>query len=187
MNKKRLLLELNKDNPFRESKLHISDIVIQDLSYLKSLIDIVFEVEDKVSLKAAWVLEFVIKSDVKLMMPFLEVFIKNISSIKISGAIRSVTKISQLIIESHDKHTFLTLNQIECLIEINFDWLISKHKVAIKAYAMRNLFLLGKQEDWIHNELKIIVQANIYKESAAYKARGRITIEQINKWHKKSR
>ena len=59
--------------------------------------------------------------------------------------------------------------------------MISNHKVATKAYSMNALFLFGKNYDWVHQELKLILQQNISKESAAYKARGKMTLELINK------
>ena len=42
-------------------------------------------------------------------------------------------------------------------------------KAAVKAYTMNALFLLGKNYDWVHQELKLIIQQNIMNESAAYK------------------
>ena len=76
---------------------------------------------------------------------------------------------------------FLTKNHIEKIIETGFDWMISNHKVATKAYTMNALFLFGKNSDWVHNELKLILQQNIPKESSAYKSRGKITLDLINK------
>ena len=76
---------------------------------------------------------------------------------------------------------FLTKTHIDNIIEINFDWLISNHKVATKAYAMQTLYLFGKNYDWVHEALKLTIQQNITTESAAYKARGKMTLALINK------
>jgi len=38
---------------------------------------------------------------------------------------------------------------------------------------MEMLFLFGKNEKWIHQELQLIIEQNIINESAAYKARGK--------------
>ena len=46
---------------------------------------------------------------------------------------------------------------------------------------MNALFLFGKNYDWVHEELKLIIEQNISKESSAYKARGKITLGLINK------
>ena len=41
--------------------------------------------------------------------------------------------------------------------------MISDQKVATKAYTMNALYLLGKNYDWVHQELKLIIQQNITK------------------------
>ena len=67
-----------------------------------------------------------------------------------------------------------------------FDLLISKHKVAVKVHAMETLFMFGKEEKWIHDELKLIIPQNISKETHAYKARGKRTLLRIEKFKNKS-
>ena len=67
-----------------------------------------------------------------------------------------------------------------------FDWLITNQKVAAEAYAMETLYLLGTEIDWIHSELVIIIEQHINTKTAAYKARGRITIEKIKKYRLKN-
>ena len=67
------------------------------------------------------------------------------------------------------------------MIEVGFDWLIGNQKVAVKVYAMEMLFLLGKNIDWVRQELQLIIELNITKESAAYKARGKKILSLINK------
>jgi len=46
---------------------------------------------------------------------------------------------------------------------------------------MEMLYLFGKNENWIHEELKLIIQQNILNESAAYQARGKKILNWINK------
>lgn len=187
MTKKELFIELdNNVNALRENRLRVSNIVLKDLSNVKHLVDFVFLTNDKVSVKAAWVLEFVVKKQFDTILPFVDFLSLNLHKIQFGGAVRSMAKIVQLIIQKNDKKTFLTEKQEERFVEIAFDWLISKHKVAIKAYSMEILFLLGKKQLWIHTELKNILTKNMEYHSAAYKARARITLLQINKWHKKS-
>ena len=70
------------------------------------------------------------------------------------------------------------------MTECCFDWLITNQKVACQAYSMDALYLLGTEKEWIHPELKITLEQNISSQSAAYKARGRITLEKIKK-HKR--
>ena len=177
-----MLIELEKVSALRKNRMRVAKLVLEDPTNLKALINIVFDVDNQVSLKAAWVLEFVVKENVDFITPFLDVFVSNMKRVHFGGAVRSTAKITQLITEQNNKKQFITSKQKEILIEVAFDWIISNHKVAIKAYSMRILFLLGKTENWVHDELKMIIVKNIINESAAYKARGRTTLKQIEKW-----
>ncbi len=73
----------------------------------------------------------------------------------------------------------------ETITECCFDWMITDQKVACKVYSMLALYFLGTEFDWIHPELKTIIEANIYEGSAAYKARGKYTLAQIQKFTSK--
>lgn len=184
MTEKQLLEELDNVNALREKRLRVSNLVLQDLSSIDSLLPIVFKTDDKTSIKAAWILEFVIKQKLEVIFNHLDYFLDNLPRVHFGGAVRSMAKISQLIIIKNDKEQLLTKNQEEKFTEIAFDWLISEHKVAIKAYAMQILFLLGKRQQWVHSELKNILLENSHKHSSAYKARARITVKQIEKYKK---
>ena len=51
---------------------------------------------------------------------------------------------------------------------------------------METLYLLGIEIDWIHSELKIIIEQHINTKTASYKARGIITINKIKKYRLKN-
>ncbi len=186
MTEKQLLVELDNVNALREKRLYLASLILNDLSSIEPLVKIVFKFDDEISIKAAWVLEFVTKQKWEVILPYLDYFSKNIQKIYFGGAVRSMAKITQIITQKNNKSKILTNKQEKAFIEIAFDWLISEHKVAIKAYVMQILFLLGKKHNWIHSDLKNILLENMHKHSSAYKARARITIEQIEKF-KKSR
>ena len=183
MTEKQLLVELDNVNALREKRLYLTSLILNDLSNIKPLIRIAFKFDNEISIKAAWVLEFVIKQKLEIVLPHLNYFSKNLQKIHFGGAVRSMAKITQLITQNNNKNKILTNKQEKAFIEIAFDWLISEHKVAIKSYSMQVLFLLGKKHDWIHVELKNILLENIHKYSSAYKARARITIKQIDKFN----
>ena len=70
---------------------------------------------------------------------------------------------------------------IEKIIDAGFDWLISDQKVAVKAYSMELLYLFGKNIEWVHEELRLILEQNIIYERCGYKARGKKILSFINK------
>jgi len=70
----------------------------------------------------------------------------------------------------------------EKMVELGFQWLIDDTiKVAPRAYSMTSLFQLGKDIDWVHSELKLVVEQNYASESAAYKARARMILNKLKK------
>jgi len=177
----------NIKNAKRENRERVACFVLENTELIPYLIDIMFASETKIAIKAAWILEIVCEKKIDCITQHLNYFTNHIGNLKHDSAVRPASKICNFIaIEYNSKNDILfkkklNKNHIDKIIETAFDWMISNHKVATKAYSMNALFLLGKNYDWVHHELKLILQQNISKESAAYKARGKITLDLINK------
>jgi hypothetical protein len=187
MNKCFLIEELsNIKNATRENRLKVANIVLNNETLFPLLLEIVFEINHKISIKAAWVLEFVCAENLNLLTPYLTYFTNNINTVKYDSAVRPISKICEFLAKAYTSKNAtiikykITDKQIETIIETGFDWLIGSQKVAVKAYTMEMLFLFGKNKNWVHTELQLIIQQNIVKESAAYKARGKKILKSIN-------
>lgn len=74
----------------------------------------------------------------------------------------------------------LTKKHKEKITEVCFDWMISEEKVTVKAYSMNSLYFLGTEFDWIHPELKTIIERDYSSQSAGFKARSRHILIKIN-------
>lgn len=188
MNKAFLIQQLYLiENAKRENRLRVANIVLKNKTLFKYLIELVFEIENKLSIKAAWVLEFVCAEKLDWLIPYLNYFTDSIKLVKFDSAVRPVSKICNFLAINYNsrKANFikknLTKQHIHLIIETGFDWMISNQKVAVKAYTMNSLFLFGKSYNWVHDELELIIVQNMVKESPAYKARGKITLGLINK------
>lgn len=188
MNKAYLITQLlNMQNAKRVNRMRVTNIVLDNPELLPFLLEISFDVDDKLSIKAAWTLELVLEQKLDWLTPHLDYFTQHIALVYFDSAVRPISKICNFIAIAYNAKKeslikeFLTNKHIELMIETGFDWMISNHKVATKAYTMNALYLLGKNSDWVHEELKLILQQNIAKESAAYKARGKMTLALINK------
>lgn len=188
MNKEFLIKELEDlGTALRVNRERVCSLVIENPDLLPYLIEVVFKVDNKLSIKAAWVLELVCEKHIYWLAPYLDTFTSNISRAYLDSAVRPLSKICNFIAIAYNSKTdnlikeSLSKNHIEKLIETGFDWMISKHKVAVKAYTMNALYIFGKNSDWVHRELKLIIEQNIMNESAAYKARGKMTLALINK------
>jgi len=179
--------ELSYVNASRENRSKYANMVLKNMSLFPKLIDILLMVDDKVSCRAAWVLEFVCADYIYAIIPYLDKFTSNLRKIHLDSAVRPVAKVCQFIVVAHyaKKPNILkkALKPIhkELIIEACFDLMISNHKVAPKVYAMETLFLLGKETDWIHTELAIILEQDFPTQSAGYKVRAKRTLKKIKK------
>lgn len=188
MTKQDLIQQLiNIENAKRINRERVAYLVLDNTELFHYLLEIMFTTDTKISIKAAWVLEIVCEQNLSIIVPYLDYFVENIGILKHDSAVRPASKICNFIAIAYTSKKdilfkkFLSKNHIDKIVETCFDWMISNHKVATKAYSMNALFLLGKNYDWVHTELKLILQQNISNESAAYKARGKITLDLINK------
>lgn len=185
MTSKELYKHLSFVNSSRENRLKNAEMILNDIRLMPMLIDVLFKVDDKVSCKAAWVLEFVCNENLEVIIPYLDKFTANISKVHLDSAIRPVAKIYEFLIKAYYskqentiKNTLTPIYQ-ERIIETCFDWMITNQKVAVKAFAMSSLYLLGQDNDWVHPELIMILERDFNSESAAFKARARHILKKI--------
>ena len=175
------------ENAKRKNRLYVANIVIKNKELFPYLIEIVFNAHDKTGIKAAWILELVCERKLHWLLPYLTYFTENLKLLNQDSAVRPASKICMFLAQTYDSKTaisiknFLTKTHIDNIIETGFDWMIGNRKVATKAYMMQTLYLFGKNYDWVHEALELIIQQNIMTESAAYKARGKMTLNLINK------
>lgn len=188
MTKTYLIKQLEQiENAKRVNRLRVANLVLNNKELFLFLLEIVFEFQNKTAIKAAWILELVCEKKLVWLTHHLTYFIENTKQLKHDSAVRPASKICMFLAQTYTSKNdmllknFLTKTHIDSIIEISFDWLISNHKVATKAYAMQTLYLFGMNYDWVHEALKLIIQQNITIESAAYKARGKMTLALINK------
>ncbi len=148
------------------------------------ILEIAFTVDSKISTRATWLLEFMTREHITFILPYLDLFCKNMKHVYQDASVRPIAKICEHLIEAYYKENsevkkHLTASYKEQITELCFDYLISNQKVAAKAYSMNVLFLLGKETDWIHPALKQILQRDINTESAAFKARAKQILKKI--------
>ena len=112
MNKTFLIQQLNAiENARRVNRLRVANLVLGNPILFEYLLQIVFEFDNKVSVKAAWVLEFVCVEKLNWLAPHLTYFTKNIANVKFDSAIRPVSKICELFVSS-DVILIVTLHSI---------------------------------------------------------------------------
>lgn len=182
-----LYKELNYVNHSREKRLYYANLVIKNPELIPKLLDILFMVDDKISPRAAWVLEFMCSKNIDTILPYLDEFTEKMNLVHLDSAVRPVAKICELLAKAYDTKTNIYIkNKLkeahkERIIETCFDYMINDEKVAPKAYSMSTLFLFGKEYDWVYPELVLILERDFHIQSAAFKARARHILKKIKK------
>ncbi len=161
------------------------DYILANPAEFAHLVQFAFDVADKDSHKACWILEIVAYEKLEWFLAPLDFICTNLSKLNDESAIRPISKICQLLVDAHFEKSetgiSLSQEQLQKIIEADFDWLIGDTKVAAKAYAMRTLFVIGKHVDWIHPELKTILDKDYQHHSAAYKAAAREILKKLSR------
>jgi hypothetical protein len=160
-------------------------MIIDDLKLLPKVLDITFKINDKISPRAAWLLEFIARDNLELLIPHLDRITGEMHKVQLDSGVRPMAKICECLIEANysknDNVIKRELNSThkEKIIESCFDWLIKDEKIAPKAYAMNSLYLLGTEYDWIHPELLLILEQDFHKQSSGFKARAKHIVKKI--------
>lgn len=178
----------NVENPKRVNRNKAANIVLEHPELVKHLVDLTFRTDDKISIKASWILEWICTHDgIQHILPYIDVFTANIKNLKFDGALRTSAKICEHLATDYDRNPTsetkkkLTNSHIDTIIETGFDWLITDQKIAVKAYTMTTLFLFGKHRDWVHAELEHIIRTTVIHESKGCEARGKKILTLIHK------
>ncbi|MBP4139337.1 hypothetical protein [Flavobacterium geliluteum] len=178
-----LQIKLNSVQACRESRLKVSQEILENKHLFDELVQICFDPNHEKHHKACWILEFISYRELVWLQPHLDFFFENMPRVKDESAIRPLAKVLQLLVKSHYKKAensiILSEKNLQQCIETSFDWLITDVKVATKAYSIRTLYLLGNHDNWIHPELKIILNKEYHTHSAAYKAVAREVLKKI--------
>jgi hypothetical protein len=176
---------LNYVDGTRAKRNEMSNLVLNDPSLVAPLMKIAFQVDDPVSCKACWILEFTAQKHLDHLYHNMDNFVENIGLVYMDSAVRPIAKICELLMKSYfqlknpETHKILNEKHLEGITSACFDWLIGDHKVAAQAYSMTSLLLLGRKFDWIHPELRMILEQNYQNGSAAYRARARMTLAKL--------
>ena len=181
----------NMENPKRENRERVANIVLENKDFFKDLVTITFDIENKTSIKAAWVLEWICTHHhLNWIIPHLDEFTSKINTVKFDSAIRPCAKICEHLANAYyvkfdnEVKKNLTIQHIDSIIETGFDWLITPQKIAVRAYTMNALYLFGLEKDWVHPELKHLIETKIIFESKGTKARGKYVLNLIEKHRK---
>lgn len=181
--------KIANSNAHRAIRDELSGMVLNDKKLFPDLLDFALNVSDENHHKACWVLELVCEARIVWLKEYLSHFCNTLPLFTNDSAIRPIAKICLFTAKqcvNVKEPDFITKKEIQQIIEACFDWLIDPdRKVAPKAYAMRTLYVLGKNIDWIYPELQPILEQGFSEHTAAYKAATKNILREIQKRKRK--
>lgn len=186
-----LFEKLNYTSDRRDSRLSVANWVLSRPEVFPELLEYCFHIKEDISYKACWTIEFVCLEQLELLFPHLDSYFENLPKVYKDQSLRPLAKICELLAVQYYKANNTELKKElkdshrKTMTSCCFDWLITNQRVACEVYAMSALFYLGIETEWIHFELKTIIEANVNQRSAGYKARAKKVLAQISKFSHK--
>lgn len=184
MTKEEIITELEETQcDVRLHRDRITRLIGACEAHVPILLDISFESDDSITFRGARILEFICKKNLDSIAPHLNQFTQNIAKVNHHSTKRVIAKICELIAYAYiQKETnlvqeVLSKKQKERIITACLDWMIQPEKMAVHAYAMQTLYLLG--ERWVHEELKQILLENMIHGSPGYLVRAKKILNAI--------
>ncbi|MDT0607211.1 adenylosuccinate lyase [Croceitalea rosinachiae] len=180
---------LQKLNTGRLSKRQIVGLVEELVKYpslTECLLREIFRQDKLNEFNASWVFDHLMRKQLAYILPHINEFTSKLENLTSESCIRPMAHICQMLCESYFvKNDAVFKNEIktahlEHLVNACFDWLIGEHKMAAKVFSMTSLLYLGEKFEWIHPELKIVLENTIAKGSAGYKHRAKKTLLALN-------
>ena len=184
---KYLLQKIENLNHSKEQRQNFARVIKAQPTLMPEFMNICLNTNATYSSKATWALEYICRDDLSMLFPVMDQFITLTQCVTKHPSVRPVARICELICLAFYKDKRNSIGEWvweshrKSITECCFHWMITEQKVAAKAYSMIALYYLGTEFDWIHEELKIILDRNYAIESAAYKARSRMVFKMIAK------
>lgn len=185
MTKEQLITELSTRRISKSEVDRLASSIVNDPSLVPTVLKRVFEEDGTDYFNAAWVFDNAMRRNLRLLLPHVDMFISGLPSLRSESTIRPMAHVCELLTVAYFKKKdalfkkSLSDKDLEQLVTVCFDWLIGKHKVAAKVFAMTSLFYLGEKFDWVHAELKLVLEQTMANGTTGYKNRAQKTLHKL--------
>ena len=185
MTKEQLIIELSTHRISKSGVDKLASLVVENPSLVAVVLNRVFDEDGTGFFNAAWVFDNVMRTDLSLLLPHIEDFVTGLHKLRSESTIRPMAHVCEMLSKAYFKkkdaafQKKVTDEHLEKLVTICFDWLIGKHKVAAKVFAMTSLLYLGEKFDWVHAELKLVLEQTMAGGTTGYKNRAQKTLQKL--------
>ena len=188
MTKATLQRELNSGRLTMARRDRLVKVVLEHPELIGPLLEFIALEDQEGTFNASWVFDNAVRKGLHPLLPHLDRFTEIIPSLVSESCIRPMAHCCELLVlayfKTKDDNVRKHMNEthLEVMASTCFDWLIGTHKVAAKVFAMTSLLHLGQAFDWIHAELRPVLEATIAQGTAGYKHRAKKTLDQLHAW-----
>lgn len=162
-----------------KSRIHARKDILGANIPAKSLIAFIKKTDEKTQVSLICVLDIIIEDYPEYLNNCFNDFIIFQQQTTNETCKRSTSRIIYHILKYNSK--IFTNKQKEKLIEIHFNWLISKSLVATRVNCLSILFELRNQAEWITTELAAIIEQQILLQEHSFISRAKKILTKIHK------
>ncbi len=177
-------------NSGRLSKAKIEQLVMeleQEPELAKALFKEVLREDKEGDFNASWTFDHLMRKKLVYLVPIMDEFTNGLNQLQSESCIRPIAHVCEMISKAYfdKKDAFfrenITDDQLERIMAACFDWLISPMNVAPKVFSMTSLYYLGMKFDWVHPELKLVLEDTMASGTVGYQNRGKKTLDMLAK------
>jgi hypothetical protein len=163
--------------------LYLTELVNKDKIDIVNVLELCEKGDAKLVFRAAWLLENVVFNFPELFKKNLRQFLDSYQFQENESAQRHFSKIAMRISEKKWMVYYqLTYSDLENCLNTSFEWLINpKTQVAVKCNCIDIIYHLLEYEDWMLEELKLILEKNLLSNSPALLSRTKKILKKIKK------
>ena len=170
----------------RDTRLNAKDFILQKKIQPSDIISAINYLPQKPRLALLATFDLLIEDHPEFLQHDVTLFLIFCKKQTHETAKRCVTRMMYHLLKKIREH--FSLQDINTIIELNFDWLISNSLVATRVNCISNLFLLRNENDWLLPELQGIIEQQIPESTISLKSRGEKILQKIQREkNKKSR
>ncbi len=172
--KEQLLKEHSRINTDR-----IAKAIGSSSKEFKKIIDIIYNEQAPLPQRAAWVLAVVNFNQPQLLTRYITLFIDTVKQFNVDAIKRNIMVVLA---------TKVIPNELQAkLINVCFEFMQSAEEtVVVKVHAMQIIANLAKEHPELIGELMLVTEDQLPKNTAAFSARARQVLKELNKWNNSS-
>ncbi len=185
MTKNELHISLHSGRLSKANVDHLVDELILQPELVGPILQEILVEEQEGTFNASWTFRHLMQSKLDYLLPFLNEFTKMLGGLKSEATIRSMACVCEMVCLAYFKKKDLafqknvTDEQLEKIMTACFDWLISDMNMAPKVFSMTSLFYLGLKFDWIHTELRQVLEDTYASGTTGYQNRAKKTLDKL--------